>query len=317
LPVELRQMRFFVRVAESGSIRRAASDLGIAPSSLSRDLDKLEARLATPLLRRARSGLTPTDAGFAFLRHAQMTLQHALDAVEAARRRGLVGHVSVGLPPSTASVLGMPLLLAMRERHPQLRVHLVEALSGHLSRMLDAREVDLALVARGNSIRRWSLWPLVEERLYLLGRADLSALPEADTLRLAELGDLPLVMPSGSHGLRAILDTAFERAGVQPNIALEIDGLALLMDAVRGGLGATLQPGSVIRRDAARHLRALLITDSDARRQTLIAGRHEDELSPAALATRVVITDVARELAASGRWPGSLFHEPAARGDES
>ncbi|HEX3382070.1 MAG TPA: LysR family transcriptional regulator [Paraburkholderia sp.] len=317
LPIELRQMRFFVRVAESGSIRRAASELGMAASMLSRDLEKLEAQLATQLFRRVRTGLIPTDAGFAFLRHAQMTLQHALDAVEAARRQRLVGHVTVGLPPSTASVLGMPLLLAMRERHPELRVHLVEALSGHLSTMLDARQLDLALIARGNGMRRWSLWPLIEERVYLLARADLAGLPQTSTLSLADLGELPLVMPSGSHGLRAILEIAFERAGVRPNISLEIDGLALLMDAVRAGLGATLQPGSVICRDPGRHLRALLVSDSDARRQTLIAGRHEDELSPAALATRVVIADVARELAATERWPGTLFHELSPRGDES
>jgi LysR family tcuABC transcriptional regulator len=317
LPIELRQLRYFVRAVELGSIRRAASELGVTVSLLGQDLDRLEAQLSTQLLRRTRSGLIPTDAGFAFLRHAQLTLQHAVEAVEAARQKRLVGHVSVGLPPSTASVLGVPLVLAMRERHPELRVHLVEALSGHLAAMLDARQLDLALVARGNATRRWSIRPLIDERVYLLGRADMPGFPCVNTLRLAELGDLPLVMPSGSHGLRALLDAAFERVGVQPHIALEIDGLALLMDVVCAGLGATLQPGSVVCREPGRPLRAVPIADSDASRQTLIASRSEDELSPAALATRVVIADVARELATAGRWPGTTLHDLNTGSDES
>jgi len=258
-------------------------------------------------LRRARSGLIPTDAGFAFLRHAQLTLQHALEAVEAARQKRLVGHVSIGLPPSTASVLGVPLLLAMRERHPQLRVHLVEALSGHLPAMLDARQLDLALVTRANASRHWSVRPLIDERIYLLGRADLPGFPVADSLSVAELGDLPLIMPSGSHGLRATLDVVFARARVQPNIAMEIDGLALLMDTVSAGLGATLQPAAVVCR--APGLRAVPVTDSDARRPVLIAGQADDEMSPAVLATRVVIAEVTRELVTSGRWPGTILHD--------
>jgi LysR family tcuABC transcriptional regulator len=309
LPIELRQLRYFVRAVELGSIRRAASELGIAPGTLTQDLDRLEAQLATRLLQRTRNGLIPTDAGVAFLRHAQLTLQHAVNAVEAAREPRLVGHVSVGLPPSTASVLGVPLLLAMRERHPELRVHIVEALSGHLAAMLDARQLDLALVARGSAARRWRVSPLIDERVYLLGRADLPGFPRRDSVSLAELGDLPLVMPSGSHGLRSLLDIAFERAGVQPRIAYEIDGLALLMEAVSAGLGATLQPGCVVNQEPGRRLRALLIADSDARRQTMIASQAVDELSPAALATRVVIHDVARELTQAGHWPGTTFHE--------
>lgn len=307
LPLELRQLRFFVRAVELGSIRRAAADLGVAASLLSRDVDRLEERLSTQLLRRARTGLIPTDAGFAFLRHAQLTLQHAFDAVEAAQHRQLVGHVSIGLQPSTASVLGVPLMLAMRERHPQLRVHLVEALSGHLAAMLDARQLDLALVARGNAARHWSIRPLIDERIYLLGREDLPGFPQVDALSVAELGNLPLVLPSGTHGLRAILDIVFARARVQPNITLEIDGLALLMGAVTAGVGATLQPAAAASCESG--LRAVPITDSDACRQVLIAGQSDDELSTAALATRVVIAEITRDLVESGRWPGAILHE--------
>lgn len=309
LPIELRQLRYFVRAVELGSIRRAAVELGIAVNTLTQGLSRLERQLATQLFRRTRTGLIPTDAGFAFLRHAQLTLQHAVDAVEAVREPRLVGHVTVGLPPSTALVLGVPFLVAMRTRHPELRVHLVEALSGHLAAMLDARQLDLALVARGNATRRWRVSPLIDERVYLIGRPDLRGFPTLETVSLADLGDLPLVMPSGSHDLRTVLDLAFDGAGVQPDIAYEIDGLALLMDAVRAGLGATLQPSCVVRSEPGSVLRSRLITDWEARRQTMVASQADDELSAAALAARVVLYDVTRELTSAGRWPGTTCHD--------
>ena len=88
--------------------------------------------------------MTPTDAGLAFLPQAQLTLRHADEAVRAAQQARLSGHVSIGLAPTTASVLGVPLMQAMRERYPDVRLHLVESLSGHLATMLNARQLDLA-----------------------------------------------------------------------------------------------------------------------------------------------------------------------------
>jgi len=308
-PIELRQLRYFVRAVEAGSIRRAATELGISTVTLTQDLAMLEAQLTTQLLRRSRNGLIPTDAGVAFFRHAQITLQHAVDAVQAARAPRLVGHVSIGLPPSIAMVMGVPFVVAMRQRYPAVRVQLIEALSGHLAAMLDARKVDLALVARGSATRRWRAMPLIDERVYLLGRPDLPGFPVQDAVSLADLRDLPLVMPTGSHGLRTQLDIAFDRAGVQPHIVYEVDGLALLMDLVSAGLGATLQPAAVVSREPGAQLRALAITDSDARRQTMIAHQADEELSPAALAARVVLFDVTRELTLAGRWTGTTFHD--------
>ncbi|WP_341773394.1 hypothetical protein [Burkholderia anthina] len=104
---------------------------------------------------------------------------------------------------------------------------------------------------------------------------------------------------------------------MQPLVAQEFDGIALLMDVVNTGLGATVQPGSVVCRASGHNLRALLITDPDVRRQMLLASQYEDELSPATLATRVVIADVARELATSGLWPGTILYELNTGSDES
>jgi len=117
------------------------------------------------------------------------------------------------------------------------------------------------------------------------------------------------VLPSGPHGLRRVLDAAFARARIEPRIAIEVDGLALLMEAVAAGLGATIQPAAAMRATRDQGLRSVALADRGARRRNLLASLSDDELSPAALATRVAVAGIARRLVAEGRWPGASIHE--------
>ncbi|MBI5258131.1 MAG: LysR family transcriptional regulator [Burkholderiales bacterium] len=307
--MELRQLRYFVRIVELGSLSQAAADLGLVTSALSQQMSRLEGELATRLLQRGPSGVRPTDAGLAFLRQAQLALRHADEAVRAAHTARLAGHVSVGLAPTTATVLGLPLMQAMRERYPDVRLHLVEALTGDLADRLNARQLDLALLFHAEPARRLSLTPLLEERLFVIGARSLPGLPGGRSTRLDRLGTLPLVLPSAPHDLRTIVDAAFSRARCAPHVVAEIDGLALLMDVVSAGQAATIQPGAAAARLRGDDFAVLPISDRHARRPNLLASLSDDELSPAALATRGVITELARELVRSGRWAGARLHE--------
>jgi LysR family tcuABC transcriptional regulator len=302
--MELRQFRYFLKVVEQGSIGRAALELGVVTSALSQQITRLETELATRLLHRSSRGVVPTDAGVAFMRQAQLTLRHADSAALAARESRYSGQVSVGLAPSTATVLGPALFQAMRERFPSVRIHLVESLSGHLAAMLSSRQLDLAVLFQADAARRWNVTALLDERVFLFAPAALNAIPFGRQLRLREICDVPLILPSASHGLRMLISQAFSRARCQPRVIAEIDGLALLMAAVRAGQGATLQPGAaaalaggsvVVRPIASVHMR----------RTNLIASLSDEELSPEAMATRLLIGEVARSLVQARAWPGA------------
>jgi len=308
--MELRQLRYFIRIVELGSMGRAALDLGVGTPALSQQISRLEGELSTRLLQRTTTGVLPTDAGLAFFRQAQLAIRHADDAAQAARQARLAGHVSIGLAPSTSGVLALPLLEAMRERYPDVRLRVVESLSGNLATMLNARQLDLAVLFETDGARRWSVLPLLEERLFVIGRRDLPGMPTGRSVRIARLASLPLVLPSGTHGLRAILDAAFARERCAPHVVLEIDGLAVLMDAVRAGLAATIQPGAATVRLPADEMARIELAERSARRRNLLASLSDDELSPAALAARVVLRSVAAGLVAQQRWPGATLHEP-------
>ena len=308
--MELRQLRYFIRIVELGSMGRAALDLGVGTPALSQQISRLEGELSTRLLQRTTTGVLPTDAGLAFFRQAQLAIRHADAAAQAARQARLAGHVSIGLAPSTSGVLALPLLEAMRERYPDVRLRVIESLSGNLATLLNARQLDLAVLFETDGARRWSVLPLLEERLFVIGRRDLPGMPTGRSVRIARLASLPLVLPSGTHGLRAILDAAFARERCAPHVVLEIDGLAVLMDAVRAGLAATIQPGAATVRLPADEMASIELAERSARRRNLLASLSDDELSPAALAARVVLRSVAAGLVAQQRWPGATLHEP-------
>jgi len=307
--MELRQLRYFIRVVELGSMGRAAADLGVVTSTLSQQISRLEGELSTRLLRRTTTGVVPTDAGFAFWRQAQLALRHVDEAARAAQHARLSGHVSVGLAPSTASVLALPFMNGLRARYPDIRLHLVESLSGNLAAMLNARQLDLAILFETDGAKRLSATPLLDERLFVIGSPQLVGMPKGKQVRLREIGALPLAMPSGTHGLRAIVATAFAQAKCEPNIVADIDGLAILMDVVRAGLAASIQPGAATTRLPASEVRLVQVADAGVRRRNLLASLPEDELSPAVLASRIVLRDVVRELVTGAEWPGASLHE--------
>ncbi|MEY4439772.1 MAG: HTH-type transcriptional regulator GltC [Pseudomonadota bacterium] len=312
--MELKQLRYFVRIVELGSISRAALDLNLVQSALSQQMTKLEGSLSTRLLQRHPHGVTPTDAGVAFFREAQLTLRHAEQAIRSAKLARLSGTVSVGLAPTTAAVLGLPLMKAMRERYPNVRLHMIESLSGHLSAMLNARQLDLAVLFDSpirasqhiETARSWSVKRLLEEDIFFIANRQTRSPSAPKSLRMSQLIDEPLILPTGPHGLRSTLNAAFARANITPQVTLEIDSLAMLMDAVQSGLGATLQPWAAVARmnGPEKNLYMARISDHKVKRVNLLCGLSDSELSPAALAARVVIHDCVSSLVKEGAWQG-------------
>ncbi|MFC6336504.1 LysR family transcriptional regulator [Pseudomonas sp. CCM 7891] len=308
--MELRQLRYFVKIVEHGSLGRAALELDVGVSALSQQISKLENELSTRLLNRTTTGVTPTSSGFAFLHHAQLTLRQAENAIMAAHRGRMSGYVTVGLAPTTATVLALPLINAMRERYPDIQLHLVEMLSGHLAAQLNSRQIDLAILFQLDGGKRWSVRPLLNEKLFVIAPPHLPQAPRGDSVQLVDLGELPLVMPSAQHGLRSALMSAFERVGLVPNIIMEVDGLAVLMNAVRAGHAATIQPGAAAALVESQ-LSLIRIADPHVGRRNVLVTLADDELSSAVLATRLVITEVARQLVIDQHWPGATWIEGA------
>jgi LysR family tcuABC transcriptional regulator len=310
--MELKQLKYFVAVVDCGTMSQAAIQLNMVQPALSQQISRLEAELSTRLLNRSNRGVSMTEPGAAFYREAVLTLRHAVEAARVAKQARLTGSVSIGLSPSICALVGLPLMLAMKEKYPDVRLHIVEGMSGHLTQMLNARQIDLAILFNDKEAKRWSVTPLLQEKLFLIGKLNAArdqSCENIEKVSLQALKDLPLILPTASHGLRQAIDLAFSNSKIKPKVVAEIDSLNLLMSSVVAGLGHTIQPwGAVVKvPDYSAQLSISEIKDKSIFRPSLLCSLSDDELSPSAIAARVLVKDCVETLAISGAWKGCML----------
>ncbi len=242
--MDLKQLEYFVRVAELGSFTRAANALHVAQPALSRQVRMLEVELRQNLLLRNGRGATPTEAGKVLLDHGRGIL-HQVDRAreELGRIRGaLAGRVAVGLPPSLARVLTVPLTRAFRQHLPEASLSISEGLSAALQEGLLNGRLDLAVLYNAQTSPDIDTQPLGEEELVLVQARTpgLQEDPPPPPITLQEVATLPLVIPSRPNAIRMHVENTMASMGERPRIAFEIDGVSAILDLVADGLGAAL-----------------------------------------------------------------------------
>jgi len=239
--MDLKQLEYFVRVAELGSFTKAALALDVAQPALSRQVRLLEVELRQNLLTRNGRGAVATEAGKLLLEHGRGILHQVQRArEELGRVRGaLAGRVAVGLPPSVAKVLAVPLVRELRQRMPEATLSISEGLSVGMQESLVTGRLDIALLHDAAPSPDVELSPLLEEPLFLVQRHDGGTRPPARprAVPLREIAGLPLVMPSRPNSIRMLVETGLATLGLRPQVALEIDGVAAILDLVADGAG--------------------------------------------------------------------------------
>jgi LysR family tcuABC transcriptional regulator len=314
--VDLRQLRYFTQIVESGSLSKASRQLYIAQPALSQQLAKLEEEVGKPLLNRSSRGVAPTDNGLALYHHARFMLRQLDQALSIARQASgaVQGMVSVGLPATTVSAIGVPLVSRVRERFPNVLLNVVEGMSGHLGQMMRMGQLDLAVLFAPDVAPDLTVEALLEEELFvMLPKHSKLVAPRRTTLTLAEAAALPLILPTGSHGLRRRIAAELERRNLTARVIAEIDSLSLLMDCVYDGMGATIKPMAAIypKGRSGRQWRALSVSDADLSRRNYLYSLAPERLSPAAAAVAAELKETAQELIDSGRWGGVEAVSPA------
>ena len=168
--MDLKQLEYFVRVAELGSFTRAAIALDVAQPALSRQVRLLEVELRQSLLLRNGRGATPTEAGKLLLAHGRGILHQVERArEELGRVRGsLAGRVAIGLPPTLARVLTVPLTRAFRQQLPDAQLSISEGLSVVMQEWLLSGRLDIAVLYNAQPAAGIDIAPLLTEELALV-----------------------------------------------------------------------------------------------------------------------------------------------------
>jgi LysR family nitrogen assimilation transcriptional regulator len=250
--MDIKQLDYFVHVADLGSFTKAASLLSVAQSALSHQVRQLEVELEQTLLYRNGRGVTPTDAGRRLLAHARgilMQTRRARDELTE-ERNAMVGHAVLGLPPSIARLLTVPLFKSFRKSLPNGSFGVVEGLSASIVEWLVEGRVDIGLVYNPAPLRSVEIAPLYEEEMFLISRRIAGKRRSAKSIPLRELPRYPLIIPSRPNANRMRIEGQLAYLGLKPKIEFEIDGVASVLDLVHEGYGHTVLPLNSLRSSA-------------------------------------------------------------------
>jgi DNA-binding transcriptional LysR family regulator len=263
--MELRQLQYFVAVAEEANFTRAAERVHISQSGVSAQVRRLEQELGATLIDRSARTATLTAAGEAALDHAREVLsaaqavRQAIDDVSGVLR----GRLDVGMVSGCTITPLFDALAAFGAAHPGIEISLTEDSSDRLTERVRAGEVDVALIgAAGHTPPGLEAFTIVSERLVAAVPAGHPLADREDACTLSEVTAHPLVcMPAGT-GVRAVLDAACARSELVPEIALIASAPDAVADLARRGLGVAILSESMAPVRDGR-LQAVPIVDID------------------------------------------------------
>lgn len=244
--MDLKQLEYFVSVADLGSFSRAARVLDVAQPAISRQVRALEVELRQALFMRNGRGAVPTEAGRRLLDHARSILQQ----VERARadvdglKHGVVGHVTIGLPPTIARLHTAALVREFRRRFPEATASIVEGLSVDVIEWVTIGRADIGVLYNAQGTATVAIEPLAEEELCLIGSAAHAV--HARTVRLRDLPRYPLIIPNRPHAIRTLVESRLAAIGLRPHVALEVDAITAIIELAAEGQGYAILPARAV-----------------------------------------------------------------------
>jgi len=303
--VETRALRYFQTVAEFGSYSRASGFLRISQPAISRQIRKLEEEVGSALFRRHGHGVSLTEAGRILLERSQIALRQ-LEQTKAEIRGGRAGPsgvLSFAVPPAAGHFLVPPLVERFGREFPNVFLKVIGGFSGYIHEWLVRGQVDLACVHDPLPQRGFEVTPLVREQVYLVGKPGSGRFGR-DQVRIDDLADLPLVLPSRPNASRRLLDSWIAQKGISLNIRMEADDHTVIRALVKQGAGFTLLTQGAIADDLRlKEVQAwpirpraywplALVTSASTPRSEILAG------------FIAAVRKVSRDLTAAGTWPG-------------
>ena len=316
--ITLKSLRTLSSVARSGSLTRAAAELGLAQSAVSRQVRELEKALGDALFHRTGRGVQRTKFADQILPRVQNLLLQADELAHTSRTHAGTpsGTVTLGLVPGVANFLAAAVYGMIKKRYPQIHLHVVEAYSGDIETALTQGKIDLAVLNRyrakgSNSYRR-----LFDSQLCVVGKRQLlqraltvnpkgktsharsrSSLPLSTNLQ--GLARLPLAMPLPPNASRNLLDELSHRHGLELNLVLEGSSLVIIKSMLMQHDCASVMPRHAVADELhAGTLVAVPLSERAFRQHVVLATSSQRPFTLASKAVAELIPDVVTKMLA-------------------
>ncbi len=306
--VNLQKLAYFVEVAGTRSLTKAAASLDVSHSVLSRQIQEFEIELGERLFRRTGRGVVLTEFGQKLLPRAEQLIHDASRFVDdaSALRGEPSGVVVIGLPGSVAALIAGPLFRATSSQYPLIRIRLVEGLSAIIEESLILGKIDIGLFYRRKANRHLGDVPLALTNLCLVGPAG-DALTASGSVTLSQVAACPLVLPSKPQALRALVDDACNAAGLNTFVPLDVDSLSTMKEVTEAGIGYAVCGFDAVARDVLTgRLQAAEITDPALTRLLVMTTATKHSLTIAARTVGNIIPTMIQNLVKEGKWRAQL-----------
>lgn len=299
--MDLRLLEHFLRVAELGSLNRAALELGLSQPVLSRSISQLERDVGRPLVRRTHTGVTLTEAGAVLVARAPMLLREA-EALREELAEETASRVILGLPAGLRDLVSLPALRELtRASRGFVRVH--EGLNVFIRDMLTKGVLDLAILAVDQVPEAdFDQRPVVTEPLVLVRRSGLPA--PSVPVSPQELAAYPMVLPGRPNIIRSTLENELRLHGLSAIVQIEAEHLELCIEMVRAGVvDQTVTISSAV---AQRPGHGLTVAATQGLSITwCIAVQRQRQNIPAVRRLRTLLYGALRKPVEKGIWPGA------------
>lgn len=299
--MDLRQFRYFMSIVEHGSMTKAAQALHVAQPALSQQIASLEQELGGSLFERSAQGMKATSSGEVLYQQARSILRQIeeIRTVVGREINSPSGHVSIGVPGSTAKVFAVSLMKAL-DAHPGIIIELVERPSAELVTLIAKGAVDMAIATDAQACNGVAITPLFREQLYAVlpvssSRAAASWHDTA-TISLKDLAREKMLLSSRPNSIRNRLEAAFIDAGLSYKLVGEVNSTDLMVRLVSSGIGCTVLPWNAVAAEVTnKTLYACAIADVTLSRELSLCLPRAHSLSPAVSLVRdLLIADLKR-----------------------
>ncbi|MDQ0357024.1 LysR family nitrogen assimilation transcriptional regulator [Rhodoplanes tepidamans] len=314
--MNLRQLEYFVCVAEQGSFSKAAIVLGVAQPALSRQVRLLEEDLKVRLLTRNGRGVVLTESGKHLFRHSidVMQMMSRIREQILSERDEPSGLITIGMPPSFGRMLTLRLAAEFRSNLPRARLSIIEGLTTHLTEWIATDRIDLAVLLNPEPYTALDILPVLDDPVCLVSAAD-GGRPATPTIAFADLPGLPLILPGQSHSIRRLVETQAVLAGIKLDVAWEVASVPSILELVLAGYGHAVLPSSAIAAShAPERYRLQTVTRPNLTSTLCLAASAYKKPTPLLLHVREMLATslveaVARPAGAAG--PGAAEPGPA------
>ncbi|MCG8492940.1 MAG: LysR family transcriptional regulator [Sneathiellales bacterium] len=306
--MDFRQLNYFVAIFEHKNLSRAAGFCNVTQSAISHHLANLEEELGVSLFKRKPRGMEPTAAGIRLYNHAKMILKAVHSAEQDIREQSkdIAGDIAIGLPYTVMKAIGLPFMKKVIEDFPDVRLSIVESLSGGTFHNLLTAEVDIALFYNPQKDDRITTQQILAEEVLCVGKPDIIGASE-DNLNFDEMMNLPVLLLRQGVSARAVIDRPGVLNRLEAQAPLHLNSVNGIMTGLLAGLGCTLAPHVFVSEHLANGTLHARPIDGPLLSRRLYIGHRTDQ-TPTLLfeAMTSLLLDLIRKEVMANRWQAEI-----------